>query len=276
MLFAIPFSAAFCQQLDPSPYDPATHPDIDLYLAHWTESLPHHTHGTLVERDIFTRGKALDPPRRGAVLEYLYRLSYGTLHVGNKTVPTTLDGEQEIFYISDGTGTIGAGGKTYDLSPGICVFVPEGLEFTMENTGDIPLTMYVIVEPVTPGFIPRTEIGIKNEHLIPFNKTTGHWCYREKDFFLKSDGLATIHGICTLTLAPMTIGHPHFHVAGCEELWTTVSGHNIAFLGKEIRHQPPGMAYMIPPDGKTNHANINTSQQDSLVMLYVSVRKDIE
>ena len=146
----------------------------------------------------------------------------------------------------------------------------------MHNSGNIPLTMYVIVESVPSGFEPHTEIGIKNENLIAFNKTIGHWCYMEKDFFLKSDGLATIHGICTLTIDPMAIGHPHFHVQGCEEIWTTVSGHNIAFLGKELRHQPPGMAYMIPPDGKTNHANINTSETSSLVMLYISVRKDIE
>ena len=276
MLIVFTVTAAFCQQLDPSPYDPASDPDIDLYMAHWKESMPRHTHGSLIERDILTRGDALNPPRRGAVLEYLNRFAFGILEAGNSTVPTKLEGEQEIFYVTSGTGVIKAGGKEADLLTGCCVFIPEGLEFTMHNTGDIPLTMYIIVEPVPSGFTPRREMGVKNEHMIPFNKTVGHWSYMEKDFFLKSDGLATIHGICTLTLDTMTIGHPHFHVKGCEEIWTTVSGHNIAFLGKEIRHQPPGMAYMIPPDGKTNHANINVSEITSLVMLYVSVRKDIE
>ena len=93
---------------------------------------------------------------------------------------------------------------------------------------------------------------------------------------LKGDGLATIYGVCTITLDPMTIGHPHFHTKGTEEVWTTISGDNIAFLGKQIRHQPPGTAYMIPPDGKTNHSNINQSKTEQVKMLYFSVRKDIE
>ena len=269
-------TSPFCQQLDPAPFDPSTDPDIDLYLSHWNESMPRHTHGSLIERDILTKGSALDPPRRGAVLEYLNRFAYGIIAAGTSTVPEALEGEQKILYISSGSGVIETEEKTVEISKGFCIFIPEKLEFTLHNTGDTPLAMYIFSEPVPDGFIPRTEIGIRNENLIPFNNVVGHWCYMEKDFFLKGDGLATIHGICTLTLAPMTIGHPHFHVKGCEEIWTTVSGNNIAFLGKEIRKQPPGAAYMIPPDGKTNHSNINNSESEPLVMLYVSVRKDIE
>jgi mannose-6-phosphate isomerase-like protein (cupin superfamily) len=265
-----------CQQLDPSPFDPAFDPDVDLYLSHWSESMPRHSHGSLIERDILTKGSALDPPRRGAVLEYLNRFAYGVLNAGTSTVPSSLKGEQKLLYISSGSGVIETEEKSVHISKGFCLFIPEKLEFTMHNNGDSPLEMYVFSEPVPEDFIPRTEIGVKNENMIPFNSVVGHWCYMEKDFFLKGDGLATIHGICTLTLAPMTIGHPHFHVKGCEEIWTTVSGNNIAFLGKEIRKQPPGAAYMIPPDGKTNHSNINVSGSEPLVMLYVSVRKDIE
>jgi mannose-6-phosphate isomerase-like protein (cupin superfamily) len=266
----------YCQQLDPAPYNPATDPDIDLYMAHWSESMPRHTHGSIVERDILTRGSALDPPGRGAVLEYLNRFAYGVLDAGSTTMPTMLEGEQELIYIVSGSGIIETAAKTAEISKGFCLFIPEKLSFTLRNSGSVPLAMYIFSEPVPNGFVPRTEIGIKNENLIPFNKTVGHWCYQEKDFFLKGDGLATIHGICTLTLDPMTIGHPHFHVKGCEEIWTTVSGQNLAFLGKEIRPQPPGTAYMIPPDGRTNHSNINVSQTEPLVMLYVSIRKDIE
>ncbi|MFC1539381.1 cupin domain-containing protein [Candidatus Latescibacterota bacterium] len=276
LILAENISAPYCQQLDPAPFNPINDPDIDLYIAHWKESMPRRTHGSLVERDILTKGSALNPQRRGAVLEYLNRFTYSVLDAGDTSVPTMLEGEQEIFYIISGSGLIKSGEKTVEISKGYCIFIPEKLEFTMHNTGTIPLCMYVISEPVPNGFKPRGEIGVKNENLIPFNKTVGHWCYQEKDFFLKGDGLATIHGICKLTLDPMTIGHPHFHVNGCEEIWTTVSGENIAFLGKEIRLQPAGAAYMIPPDGKTNHANINSSEQTPLVMLYISVRKDIE
>jgi hypothetical protein len=88
--------------------------------------------------------------------------------------------------------------------------------------------------------------------------------------------LATLHAVITLTQDPMTIGHPHFHVRGCEEIWTTIKGQNVAFLGKQLRHQPPGTAYMIPPDGKTNHSNVNQSKTEQIKMLYVATRADIK
>ena len=135
--------------------------------------------------------------------------------------------------------------------------------------------MYLISEPVPAGFKSRKDIAVKDETTFPFNTVVGHWSYREKDLILGHDGLATLHAVITLTLDPMTIGHPHFHVKGCEEVWATISGNNTAWLGKEIRHQPPGTAYMIPPDGKTNHSNINESDSEKVKMLYFSVRADI-
>ncbi|MCE5251427.1 cupin domain-containing protein [bacterium] len=269
-------AAAFCQELDGSPYDPAKDPDIDLFMASWKDSNPRHSHGSLIERDILTKGNQLNPPRKGAVLEYINRFVHATLYAHTTTAPTMLKGEQEAFYIISGKGTITGGGKTYDLYEGICFLVPENLKFIMTNTGDEPLTMYLICEPVQPGFTPRKDIFVKSEAETPFNSGVGHWSYQEKDLLVHANGFSTLHAVITLTLDPMTIGHPHVHVKGCEEVWTTVYGDNIAWLGKQIRFQPPGTAYMIPPDGKTNHSNINQSKTDQVKMLYFSVRDDIQ
>ncbi len=265
---------AFAQNLDgaaPGPNDP----DIDLYIASWTESHPKHTHGTLIERDILTQGDQLNPPRRGAVLKFVKRFTYGTLFEGNSTLPTMLDGEQEIFYITGGEGVIEWKNKSGKLGKNMCVLVPEGLEFTMKNTGKGPLTMYVIVEATPDDFKPVGDVVFRSNDLVPFNSNIGHWSYREKDLLLRGHGLAELHAVITLTLDPMTIGHPHFHVDGTEEVWTTISGDNIAWLGKDIRKQPAGTAYMIPPDGKTNHSNLNQSETEPVVMLYFAVRKDL-
>jgi len=260
--------AGYCQSLG------AGDADIDMFMSSWKESHPRHTHGSIIERDILTAGDQLDPPRRGAVLEYVKRFTHGTLYAHTTTASTILKDEQEAFYIISGTGIVRAGDEAYDITGESCFLVPANLEFTMTNTGDAPLTMYIVCEPVRPGFTPRTNIVMKSEKTTPFNSTVGHWTYQEKDL-LVGNCFSTLHAVITLTMDPMTIGHPHFHVKGCEEVWTTISGDNIAFLGKEIRHQPPGTAYMIPLDGKTNHANINQSKTQQVKMLYFSVRNDI-
>jgi len=63
-------------------------------------------------------------------------------------------------------------------------------------------------------------------------------------------------------------------VAG-EEVWTSIKGESIAFLGKQIRMQPEGTGYMIPSDGKTPHANINTGNE-TVKMLYFARYGDHE
>lgn len=263
------------QSLDGTSYTPGTDPDIDMYIGSWTESMPRNSHGSLIERDLLTQGDALNPPRKAAVLEYVNRYVYATLNVRNTTTPTTLKGEQEVFYIISGKGVVTAGGKSFDLYDGITFLVPEGLEFTMHTTGDEPLAMYLISEPVPSGFTPNTALVMKDVNLTPIGTKDGHWCYQERDLFLKNDGLATLYALATITQDPMTIGHPHFHVKGCEEIWTTLKGDNIVFLGTQIRHQSPGTAYLIPPDGKTNHSNINQSKTGQVKMLYIATRNDV-
>jgi len=44
------------------------------------------------------------------------------------------------FYVSDGEGEVSAGGRTEPLHKGSALLVPEGLEFTLHNTGTTELT----------------------------------------------------------------------------------------------------------------------------------------
>ena len=269
------FNVAFAQTLDGSPYTPGKDPDIDMFIGSWKESMPVHTHGSLVERAILTQGDPFNPPTRGAVLKYINRFTYAALAAKASTAPTTLDGEQEILYVLSGKGTIQADGETYGLYKGIAVLVPAGLEFVMKNTGDGDLTMYLINEPVPAGFRPNSEILVKDENIIPISSTTGHWCHIVKGLFGTKDGLGTLEAVITVAFDPMTIGHPHSHKEGCEEVWTGITGTSIAFLGKQIRCQPPGTAYMIPPNGNTPHANINTSNEQ-IKMFYFARYRDHE
>ena len=62
-----------------APYTPGKDPDIDMYFGSWKESMPYSTHGSLIERDILTRGDAMKPPRKAAVLEFVNRFTHATL-----------------------------------------------------------------------------------------------------------------------------------------------------------------------------------------------------
>ncbi|MFC1509828.1 cupin domain-containing protein [Candidatus Omnitrophota bacterium] len=284
ILFCVSCTMALAQdqpdysRLDPKPFDPDVDPDIDMFISHWQESTPRCTYGALIERDILTKfeGKdSLHPSKKGAVLEFINRLSYATLGKHTSTTPSTLKDEQVIFYIDKGTGTISGGGKTFPLREGVGALVPVGIEFTMENTGDDPLKMYVCAEPVPDGFVPSKEIVVKDESTIPISSTQSHWSHIPRTLFYRTDDLATLIGFCPIWFDSMTLGQPHSHGKNSEEIWFVVEGEVILHLGKELRRLSPGSAYKIPPNGTTPHSNINVSDgQIKLFWLMVITKSD--
>ena len=77
---------------------------------------------------------------------------------------------------------------------------------------------------------------------------------------------------CALQLADGRIVLP---LESCEEVWTAVTENVFVLLGKQIRKQPPGTGYLIPPDGKTPHANFNVSD-DRIKLFYFARYRDHE
>ena len=241
---------------------------IDMFIGDWRDSMPRHAYGSLVLRDILTRGDNYAPPQPGAILQAANFLAYARLQAGNSTTPSTLTREQNVFYVTGGSGEITAGGKTSALHRDIAVFMPADLEFVMKNTGSDALTMYVVSEPVPDGFVPAKAMLVTDEREVPVRTpmaaspytlpgASGHWAHVVRDLFSKSDGLATIGDLITVTINPMQMGEPHPHNPGQEEIWAAIDGDSLAFLGTELRVQHPGTAYMIRPDQVMTHSNIN-------------------
>jgi mannose-6-phosphate isomerase-like protein (cupin superfamily) len=242
---------------------------IDMFIGDWRDSMPRHAFGSLVLRDILTRGDNFAPPQPGAILQAANYLAYGRLQPRDSTTPSRLEHEQIVYYIVGGTGEIAAGGKTAALHKDIAIFVPANLEFVMENTGSADLTMYVVSEPTPDNFVPRKEMLVTDERQVPVRTpmaaspytipgASGHWAHIVRDLFSKTDGLATIGDIITVTIDPLTMGEPHPHNPGQEEIWVAIDGKSLAFIGSELRVQQPGMAYMIRPDRSMTHSNINS------------------
>ena len=242
---------------------------IDRFMGDWHDSMPRHEHGSLVLRDILSHGSNLNPPQPGAVLQAVNFVAYGRLQPNDITTSEKLEGQQEVYYVDGGTGEITAGGKTAALHKDIAVFVPEGIEFSMKNTGNDDLTMYVVNEPVPKNFSPRKDMLVTDERTVPprtpmeaspytLPGASGHWAHIVRDLFSRTDGLATVGDLITVTINPMQMGEPHPHNPGQEEIWVAIDGSSLAFLGTQLRVQPAGMGYMIRPDNYMTHSNINS------------------
>jgi mannose-6-phosphate isomerase-like protein (cupin superfamily) len=241
---------------------------IDLFISDWQGSLPRTEHGSLVLRDILIRGDNFAPSQKGAVLRAANFFAYGRLAPGAWTTTSRLDGQQEVYYVLGGEGEISGGGDSAKLRRNVAVFIPAGLEFVMKCTGHEPLTMYVVNEPTPSGFHPKDKMVVKDEAMArvrtpaaadPYivGGASGHWAHIVRELFSPADGLATEQSVITVTINPLTMGEPHPHRPGQEEVWAAIDGTSLIMMGTELRIQKPGMAYMLPPDGATVHSNIN-------------------
>lgn len=265
--FVVPLS--LCALLAPVAMAQITGDKIDFYFGDWHNATPRTVRGSLEERDILTRGDAANPTQKGAVLRYMNSYTYDTLAPQASTKPTKLDGQQEVYYVESGQGTMTAGGQTADLYRNIAILMPANLEFTIKSTGDQPLAMYVINEPTPPGFRPNTAMLVRDENKIPVSSTTGLWCHIVKPLFDTSDGLGTLQSVLTVTLDPLTIGKPHVvDHTDIEEVWTALYGTSLAFVSNSLRKQTPGMAFYHVPDNLTPHTNVNQNQDSQVKFLY--------
>ncbi len=283
-------------------YAPERDPEdrrIDSFFGDWHESMPRHIHGSLVVRDVLAKGDNFAPPFRAVFLQYANSLSYATLAAHASTATSRLIDQQEVYYIISGTGKVSAYGVATEIHKDVAVFVPANLEFVMQNTGDEPLHMYIINEPTPPEFKPTekmlvvdertahvrtpsavahyaTSIGVQEKagatspdpYIVP--GASGHWSHIVRELFSSRDGLGTLSNVITVELPPLSLGEPHPHAPGHEEIWLALEGNSLALLGTELRMQRPGMAYMARPDGTMVHSNINFGDRPIKFLYFVN------
>ena len=242
---------------------------IDLYFRDWHGVAPRTIRGSLQMQDIFIRGNPQSPAHKGEVLRFINSYAYSTLPPGSATERTRLDGQQEVYFVASGHGKVTAAGRSEDLSPNIAILVPARLEFTIANTGDQPLTTYLINEGIPDGFRPNPSILVRDENKLPITSSDGHWAHIVKTLFTTQDGLGTLESVLTVAIDPLTMGRPHVvDHDDIEEVWQALDGTSIAFVGNQLRKQTPGMAFYHIPDNKTPHTNINQNEDAQVRFLY--------
>jgi mannose-6-phosphate isomerase-like protein (cupin superfamily) len=257
---------------------------IDMFMGDWHDSMPRSLYGSLVLRDILTKGDNIHPPRKGAVLQSANFVAYGRLAPNDITVPSTLKGNQEVFYILGGTGEISAGEKTFALHKDIVILMPEELQFTMKCTGNDDLTMYVMDDSLPANFHTIKNMVMTDERTVPVRApaeqspytgpgASGHWAHVVRDLFNRRDGMGNAGDLITVEINPLTLGEPHPHNPGQEEIWLAIDGTSLALMGSQVRVQKPGMAYMVRPDWHMVHSNINYSDKPVKFLWFSSSSK---
>ena len=61
--------------------------------------------------------------------------------------PHIHSGEDETFYLQQGTLTVQVGGKTVTASPGDAVFLPRGIAHSFQNNGNVDAKVLVVAAP---------------------------------------------------------------------------------------------------------------------------------
>jgi mannose-6-phosphate isomerase-like protein (cupin superfamily) len=233
---------------------------IDLLFVDWHSVAPRTSDG-LQERDILTPGNPNSPAHKGAVLRFLKSYTCASLGPGLSTKPTTLVQEQKVLFFTDGSGVIVSAGEQQKVAKNTVVLIPPGLEYSIKNTSGDALVMYTLAEPTLDGFRANAKILVKDEGTLPIDKPDERWSYMVKTLLTKSDGLSMLESVSTVVLSSMTMGRPTVRNSDTEEVWTSLQGTTLAFIGNQLRRQTPGMTYLAPVDGETPHANINPDKE---------------
>jgi mannose-6-phosphate isomerase-like protein (cupin superfamily) len=242
---------------------------VNLYFGDWHNAPVQTAYGHLAVQDILTSGDALHPSSRGTVLRSASAYRHASLPPHSSTSKVRLEGRQQVYFVESGAGTATTASQKIPLSSHVAVLVPANLEFTFENTGDQPLSMYLMEEPTPPGFHPNSSILARDENALPFSATDQDWSYMVKKIFTASDGLATLTDVSTVTLDPLTIGRPRVTESqDVEAVWTMLKGSGIAFISNQLIRQSPGATFLEVPDGKTPHSTINPNEDSQVTLLY--------
>lgn len=245
--------------LDPTPVDPATDPDVGLFLNDWRNAAPRMVFGSLVFRDILTPFDTDDPLRprtHGAVLTQIGVLSQATLAPGAIAQGRIPAGQRAIFYASEGQGTLLVNGRAHQLRDGIGFFLTPDFDFRLTNTGKTQIGFYVRTEAVAPGTSSAPEPVVvsrwDNDRRIG-----AHWMH------ICNGGPP---GMTLCTIAPSTVPQPHRH--NYEELWLLVKGESVLMPGKQLIRMQSGQAYKISPNGLAAHSNLNLGAEP-IQMIYM-------
>ena len=224
------------------------------------------SHGGLLTRTILRNGDPNTQGPAGAVLEYRTQVAQATL-LPKSSTPLMSINSQFHFYVVSGEGRLDDGTQSWDLRNGITMLIPPDVKRRFVNTSSEPLEMVMTEWPANA--VARKDILVRDVTLLPFCEENAHWNNMSKCLFTQADGMTG--RVLLVMLMPMTMAAPHTHGPGSDEIWTKLTpGNALLMLGSELRDMPQYSAFLAPPNGFTQHGQLNTSKTQIEMWLYVA------
>jgi len=224
------------------------------------------SHGGLLTRTILRNGDPSAQGPAGAVLEYRTQVAQATL-LPKSSTPLMSINSQFLFYVVSGEGRLDDGNVSWDLRNGITMLIPPDVKRRFVNTSNEPLEMVMTEWPANA--IARKDILVRDVTLLPYCEENAHWNNMSKCLFTQADGMTG--RVLLVMLMPMTMAAPHTHGPGSDEIWTKITpGNAVLMLGSELREMPQYSAFLAPPNGQTQHGQLNTSKTQIEMWLYVA------
>lgn len=249
--------------LDPSPVDPATDPDMNMFVNDYRNATPRSEHGGMVFYDILTPrggGDLQRPTTKGGVLSVMTAVSRATLAPGAVASGSEPPGRYQALIATEGNGSITVGGKSYDVSPGSYFQLTPDIAFRMTNTGRNPMVFYVRTEPMPANF---TKVPFQVFNRYDNDRVFGaHWSHSCD--MVQSGGTRRFPPMTFCSMSPYSMPQPHSHPG--EEVWVQVEGETTASVGKNLFTLRPGQAYRIPPNGRAAHSNMNLTDRMTKIL----------
>ena len=239
---------------------------VDRFFGDAANATGRLSHGGLLTRTILRNGDPNTQGPAGAVLEYRTQVAQATL-LPKSSTPLMSINSQFLFYVVSGEGRLDDGTQSWDLRNGITMLIPPDVKRRFVNTSNEPLEM--VMTEWAANAIARKDILVRDVTLLPYCEENAHWNNMSKCLFTQADGMTG--RVLLVMLMPMTMAAPHTHGPGSDEIWTKITpGKALLMLGSELREMPQYSAFLAPPNGFTQHGQLNTSKTQIEMWLYVA------
>jgi mannose-6-phosphate isomerase-like protein (cupin superfamily) len=201
---------------------------------------------------------------------------YGVLTATAECKPAAYPGEEQIWFVLDGAGTVTGGAKSAEIAKDDFMYFAPGEAHGATRASRGPLHILVMGYRVAqgaahaaPGQLPKANLRDVKLQVVGSHPPSTLYQLLIGTTESKRDKLAvaaTVTSLFIMEFAPGGTNNPHKH-KGEEEVYILLDGHGDMVAGNEKRPATAGDAYYFPPDTTVGFYNSNVAGEPKAYIL---------